>query len=84
MAALPAEQQVEAITQRLKELNRRFDGRVEPTIRDGVVVALTFNTDGTSDLSPVRALTQLESLDCSGSASAGGWSRTCRPCVGCR
>jgi eukaryotic-like serine/threonine-protein kinase len=72
VAALPAEKQVEAVAQRLKDLNPRFDGRVEPTIRDEVVVGLAFNTDYASDLSPVRALTRLESLECNGSAPRQG------------
>ncbi len=72
VAALPAEQQVEAVVRRLKECNPRFDGRVEPTIRDGVVVGLKFNTDWVSDLSPVRALTRLESLVCCGSVERHG------------
>jgi tRNA A-37 threonylcarbamoyl transferase component Bud32 len=72
VAALPADKQVEAVARRLKELNPRFDGRVEPTIRDGVVIGLAFNTDNVSDLSPVRALTRLESLDCNGTASRQG------------
>jgi hypothetical protein len=72
VAALPAEQQVEAVVKRLRELNPRFDGRVEPTIKDGVVIGLAFNTDGVSDLSPLRALTRLESVDCSGSPNRQG------------
>jgi hypothetical protein len=72
VAALPAEQQVAAVVRRLKELNPRFDGRVEPTIRDGVVIGLAFNTDPLSDLSPVRALARLESLDCNGTAPRQG------------
>jgi hypothetical protein len=72
VAALPAEEQVEAVTRRLKELNPRFDGPVKPTIRDGAVIGLAFNTDRVSDLSPVRALTRLESLDCGGSLSSQG------------
>jgi eukaryotic-like serine/threonine-protein kinase len=72
VAALPAEQQVEAVAQRLKERNPRFDGSVEPTIRDGVVIGLSFNTDRVSDLSPVRALTRLESLECCGSPERRG------------
>jgi hypothetical protein len=72
VGALAAEQQVEAVVQRLKELNPRFDGHVEPTIRDGVVTGLRFNTDKVSDLSPVRALARLESLDCHGSTSRQG------------
>jgi Leucine-rich repeat (LRR) protein len=72
VAALAAEQQVEAVVKRLQELNPRFDGRVEPTIKDGVVIGLAFNTDLVSDLSPVRALTRLESLDCNGTAERHG------------
>src|SRR5262249_17436965 len=71
-AARPAEQQVEAVVKRLKELDSRFDGRVEPTIKDGVVIGLVFNTDLVSDLSPVRALTGLEDLVCCGTANRQG------------
>jgi hypothetical protein len=72
VAALPAEEQVEAVARRLKELNPRFDSRVEPTIRDGVVIGLAFNTNNVSDLAPVRALTRLESLECGGSSERRG------------
>jgi eukaryotic-like serine/threonine-protein kinase len=72
VAALPTEQQVEAVARRLKERNPRFDGSVEPTIRDGVVIGLVFNTNNVSDLSPVRALTRLESLFCGGTAPSLG------------
>jgi hypothetical protein len=72
VAALPAEEQVKAVAKRLKELNPRFDERVEPTVRDGAVVGLAFNTDLVSDLSPVRALTGLEDLVCCGTAERHG------------
>jgi hypothetical protein len=72
VAALPAEQQVEAVVKRLKELNPRFDGPVEPTIRDGVVIGMAFITNLVSDLSPVRALARLESLDCNAMAERHG------------
>jgi hypothetical protein len=72
VAALPAEEQVEAVVKRLKELNPRFDGRVEPTIREDVVIGLAFCTDAVSDLSPLRALTRLESLYCGGTAARQG------------
>jgi hypothetical protein len=73
VAALPAEEQVEAVVKRLKEVNPRFDGRVEPpTIKDGVVIGLRFNTDTVSDLSPVRALTGLKDLVCCGTAERRG------------
>jgi hypothetical protein len=72
VAELPAEEQVEAVVNRLKERNPRFDGRVEPTFEDEVVIGLAFNTDGVSDLSPLRALTRLESVDCNGSPNRQG------------
>jgi tRNA A-37 threonylcarbamoyl transferase component Bud32 len=66
VAALPAEQQVEAVAQRLQELNPGFNGKIIPTIEDGVVKGMEFSTAHVADLSPVRALRQLESLNCSG------------------
>src|SRR5262249_21396248 len=51
VAALPAEEQVEAVTRRLKELNPRFEGPVAPTIRDGAVIGLALLTNAVSDLS---------------------------------
>src|SRR5262249_17876321 len=78
LAALPAEEQVEAFSRRLKELNPRFSGPNEPpipveaTIRDGVVTGVRFDMDRVEDLSPVRALPRLESLDCRGSADRTG------------
>jgi tRNA A-37 threonylcarbamoyl transferase component Bud32 len=72
VAALPAEEQVEAVARRLKELNPHFDGAAEPAIRDGVVVGLRFKTDRVVDLSPVRALARLESLECCGTVDRQG------------
>src|SRR5204862_393411 len=72
VAELSAEKQVEAVKQRLQERNSRFDGRIKPVIRDGAVIALAFNTDFVSDLSPLRALTRLESLECCGSIERVG------------
>jgi hypothetical protein len=72
VAALPPDQQVEAVTRRLKERNPRFDDPVEPTIRDGVVVGLRFKTDKVGDISPVRALKRLEALECYGTPSRQG------------
>jgi hypothetical protein len=42
VAALPPEKQVEAVDQRLKELNPGFDGQVRPDIRGGQVTGLWF------------------------------------------
>ena len=66
VAALSAAEQVRAVAARLKELNPNFDSAVVPTIEYGVVRELTFNTDDVTDISPLRALTRLRSLKCSG------------------
>jgi formylglycine-generating enzyme required for sulfatase activity/serine/threonine protein kinase len=64
--ALPAEQQIEKVKARLKELNPDFDDAVTPTIdANGVVTSLQFVTDHVTDISPVRALTALRVLRCS-------------------
>lgn len=72
VAQLPAEQQVKAVVQRLKELNPAFDGTVTPTIEDGVVKGLSFLTDDVTDISPVRALRRLDTLDCRGTLDRRG------------
>jgi hypothetical protein len=72
VAALPAEKQVEAVAKRLKELNPGFDGQVTPTLLGPAVVGLRFNTDAVEDLSPLRALKQLESLTCWGTPPNAG------------
>ncbi len=72
VAAMPAAQQVEAVAAKLKERNPGFDGKVTPMIDKGVVAHLTFWTDSVTDLSPVRALTGLRMLNCSGSAFGKG------------
>jgi len=69
---LPAEKQVEAVAQKLVELNPGFDGKVKHTIEKGTVHDLAFNTDNVADLEPLRALPQLRRLFC-----AGHW-----PCKG--
>jgi Leucine-rich repeat (LRR) protein len=66
VASLSAAEQVKAFAARLKELNPNFDGAVLPTIENGVVRELTFNTDDVTDLSPVRGLTRLRAVKCSG------------------
>jgi Leucine-rich repeat (LRR) protein/tRNA A-37 threonylcarbamoyl transferase component Bud32 len=66
VAGLPAEKQVEAVARRLQERNPGFDGKVTPTIEHGTVRGLGFSTANVADLSPLRALRGLNSLDCSG------------------
>jgi serine/threonine protein kinase len=67
VAGLSAAQQVKFVVARMQDLNPGFDGNVNPTIENGEVTRLAFSTDQVSDLSPVRALTKLRSLDCCGS-----------------
>src|SRR5262249_59381605 len=66
VAGLPAEKQVEEVSQRLQELNPGFDGKVTPTVQEGVVKGLEFSTANVSDISPLRALRGLEALKMSG------------------
>ena len=71
-AALPAERQVEAVAAKLKELNPGFDGKVTPTIENGVVTGLAFLTDNAPNISPVGALPELKRLSCRGSSFGKG------------
>jgi eukaryotic-like serine/threonine-protein kinase len=71
VAALPAEEQVEALAAKLKEINPAFDGTLRHKIDSGVVTELQLLTDGVTDLSPVRALTGLKRLHCGGTRGKG-------------
>jgi Leucine-rich repeat (LRR) protein len=62
-----AAQQVDEVRKELQRLNPSFDGQVGHRIEDDVVVELSFVTDQVTDISPVRALTGLKTLSCSGS-----------------
>jgi hypothetical protein len=84
VAALPPEKQVEVVVRRLKELNPGFDGNVTPIIKDGVVAGLQFSTDQVRDISPVRALTGLVSLDCPGTYPKNGKLSDLTPLRGLR
>jgi Leucine-rich repeat (LRR) protein len=72
VAAQPAEQQVEAVARRLKELNPGFDGRIRPLIEGGAVRKLDFSTDDVADISPLRALKKLNGLGCGGTRDNSG------------
>jgi Leucine-rich repeat (LRR) protein len=71
-AALPAEEQVQAVAGKLKDLNPGFDGVVHPTIEDGNVVEVRFATDNVMDISALQPLTALKRLICRGSGIANG------------
>src|SRR5262249_47802386 len=66
VSLLPAEEQVKAVASRLKQLNPGFDGAVTPTVLNDRVTGLQFSPAAVKDISPVRALTGLTSLDCRG------------------
>lgn len=66
VGALPAKEQVQAVSEKLKKLNDGFNGDVKETIEGGVVVGLELLTDNVTDISPLRALTGLKSLVCEG------------------
>src|SRR5262249_17338296 len=84
VAGLPAEKQVEAVAKRLKELNPGFDGKVTPTIEHGVVAGLRFKADAVADVSPVRALAGLVSLECPGTFPKNGKLSELSPLRGLR
>ena len=65
------EEQVQRVVARLKELNPGYDGKENHKIAGGQVTGLSFSTEAVSDISPVRDLTSLQSLDC----AAPWWTR---------
>jgi serine/threonine protein kinase len=72
VAALSAVEQVQAVAARLKECNPEFDGVVTPTIEAGVLTGLKFKTDRVTDISPLRVLARLKSLEMRGTFPARG------------
>jgi len=71
VAAMPAEEQVDAVAAKLKKDNPGFDGKVTHKVENDVVTYLEFLTDNVTDISPVRALKGLNELFCGGS----GWGK---------
>ena len=82
LATLPAEDQVKAVGARLKHLNPDFDGKLTPTIENDIVTGLEFLSNKIQDISPIRALTQLTSLDCRGDSLVLGRFSDLRPLKG--
>jgi Leucine-rich repeat (LRR) protein len=66
IAVLPAAEQVEEVRKELIRRNPGFDGMLTPTIKNDAVTGLIFSTLQVTDISPVRALTRLKSLQMSG------------------
>ena len=80
--AMTAEKQIEAVSKKLMELNPGFDGKVTdsagrgtPKIEAGVVTQYGFYTAKVTDISPVRALSGLKSLRCTGLSQGGAGDR---------
>lgn len=79
VAALSGEEQAQAVADKLRELNPGFDGKFGPRYVGGRVVEYHFFTDAVTDISPVRALPELEILVCRGSAPSRGQLRDLSP-----
>ncbi|MCI0680772.1 MAG: hypothetical protein L0Y71_01600 [Gemmataceae bacterium] len=69
---LPPQEQVDAVREKLRELNPGFDGKVTHHFEDGRVVELNFITDAVTEIWPVRALAWLKTLRCSGTSEGLG------------
>jgi serine/threonine protein kinase len=72
VALLSERERVEAVVDKLQELNPGFDGQISTRFEEGRLVELQFITDAVSDIRPVGALRNLEVLACRGSESAKG------------
>ncbi|MBI5817692.1 MAG: protein kinase [Verrucomicrobia bacterium] len=68
VAALPPETQVQTVIAKLKDLNPDFDGQAAPTVENNKVIGLAFSTASAGDLTPLKALSSLQSLGCPGTA----------------
>ena len=72
VASSPAEQQVQRVVAKLKELNRGYDGKVTYKIEEGQVVELEVHSAALTHLSPIRALVGLTHLDLGGPSLRNG------------
>jgi serine/threonine-protein kinase len=69
---MPADEQVQAVSKKLRELNPKFDGKIggmwsgPPEIDNRIVRGIGFVTDHVTDISPVLALSGLRRLGCNG------------------
>jgi len=78
-AALPADKQLDAVAEKLMELNPGFDGKLtgpegvgRPQIENGAVVGVGFNTDFVTNIAPVRVFSGLQNLLARGSHTNTG------------
>lgn len=82
VAGVPADQLVQAVTQRLKDQNPGFDGELKTTIQTGEVTELYLVTDDLTDISPVRAFRKMTRLTCPGSGFGKGKLKDLTPLRG--
>lgn len=74
VASLAPEEQVQRVVARLQELNPGYDGEERHKISGGRVTELTLSSEAIKDLSPIRALANLQTLYCGGSRTKGALS----------
>jgi Leucine-rich repeat (LRR) protein len=78
--ALPADKQIEAVAQKLVEINPGFDGQLaggynlmkKPKIENGVVTAVGVVSNEVTDIAPLQAFTGLTNLRCEALDRMGG------------
>lgn len=80
--AAPVMGTLEAVAAKLKELNPDYDGKYGYSMEAGVPLEFSVQTDGITDLSPVRALVKLEKLVCRGSGDGKGKLMDLKPLQG--
>jgi uncharacterized protein (TIGR03067 family) len=69
VAAMESGRQRQVIQEKMSELNPGFDGRMNLTITDGTAITdVVFASEDVTDISPLRALRSLHSLECPGVA----------------
>jgi WD40 repeat protein len=70
VARLPLADLPDTVADRLRELNPGFDGKIDFTRQGQEVVGMKFAAGQVKDISPVQALSKLQSLSCSGMAGS--------------
>ncbi len=82
VAGLPPEEQVEAVTEKLRELNPKFDGEVRSHVQFQAVMGLGLRFEHVADISPVAALTKLKTLHADAGLTTGGILADLSPLAG--
>ncbi len=64
--AMTAEEQIEAVSKKLVELNPGFEKDLRPFFKGKSIVGVEIVSDVLTDLSPLRALVNLQQVSCAG------------------